>query len=52
MFNLHWNSEGNMVHRNTKRLSNMHEIAPLVNEEERLIQSPLDLCDLPYLKIR
>ena len=30
----------------------MHEIAPLVNEEERLIQSPLDLCDLPYLKIR
>ena len=40
-----------MEHRDTKKLSNMHEIAPLVNDEERLAQSPLGLCDLPHLKI-
>ena len=40
-----------MEHRDTKRLSNMREIAPLVNDEERLTQSPLGLCDLPHLKI-
>ena len=51
MLSLHWNSLRNMVHRDTKRLSNMHEIAPLVNDEERLTQSPLDFCDLPHLKI-